>query len=52
VEWAEKAEDDIPEEHLSVYLAYVDDKSRELGFLAEGERYQKLLDELSVHIKS
>jgi tRNA threonylcarbamoyladenosine biosynthesis protein TsaE len=46
IEWAERAEEELPEERLSVYLNYVDEKSREIGFLAEGERYQKLLDEL------
>ena len=51
IEWAEKAEHELPKEHLSVYLAYVDEKSRELGFLAEGERYQKLLDDLKQHLK-
>lgn len=51
IEWAEKAEDYLPEEHLSIYLAYVDEHSRELGFLAEGERYQKLLDEMSLNLK-
>ena len=46
IEWAERAEDELPEERLSVYLNYVDEQSREIGFLAEGERYQKLLDAL------
>lgn len=46
IEWAERAEDELPEERLSVYLNYVDENSREIGFLAEGERYQKLLDAL------
>ncbi len=46
IEWAERAEDELPAESLSVYLSYVDDHSREIGFLAEGERYQKLLQEL------
>ena len=46
VEWAERAEDELPEERLSVYLHYVNENSREVGFLAEGERYQKLLDAL------
>jgi tRNA threonylcarbamoyladenosine biosynthesis protein TsaE len=52
IEWAEKAEDDLPEERMSVYLSYVDDKSRELGFLPEGERYQKLMEELKQNLKS
>ena len=46
VEWAERAEDELPEERLSVYLNYVNENSRELGFLAEGKRYQELLDAL------
>ena len=46
IEWAERAEDELPVEGLSVYLAYVDEQSREIGFIAEGERYEKLLDEL------
>jgi tRNA threonylcarbamoyladenosine biosynthesis protein TsaE len=46
IEWAEKAEDELPKECLSVYLAYVDERSREIGFIAEGERYGKLLEEL------
>ncbi len=46
IEWAERAEEELPGERLSVYLNYVDEKSREIGFLPEGERYQKLLDAL------
>ncbi len=46
IEWAERAEDKLPEECLSVYLSYVDEHSREIGFLAEGERYEKILDDL------
>lgn len=45
IEWAERAEDELPDERLSVYLSYVTESSRELGFLAEGGRYEKLLDE-------
>jgi tRNA threonylcarbamoyladenosine biosynthesis protein TsaE len=47
IEWAERAEDELPEDRLSVYLSYVDEHSREIGFLAEGERYEKLLHDLS-----
>lgn len=46
IEWAERAEDALPVEGLSVYLAYVDEHSREIGFIAEGERYEKLVEEL------
>lgn len=50
IEWAERAEDALPVECLSVYLSYVDSASRELGFLAEGERYDKLLEELKQNL--
>jgi tRNA threonylcarbamoyladenosine biosynthesis protein TsaE len=47
IEWAERAEDELPDDRLSVYFSYVDERSREIGFLAEGERYEKLLHDLS-----
>ena len=46
IEWAERAEDELPDDRLSVYFSYVDERSREIGFLAEGERYEKLLHDL------
>ncbi|HEY6010173.1 MAG TPA: tRNA (adenosine(37)-N6)-threonylcarbamoyltransferase complex ATPase subunit type 1 TsaE [Nitrospirota bacterium] len=46
IEWPERVEDDLPAERLSVYLSTVADTAREIGFLAEGERYEKLLEEL------
>jgi tRNA threonylcarbamoyladenosine biosynthesis protein TsaE len=52
IEWAERAEDELPPERLSTYLTYVDETSREIGFLAEGERYRKLVDELQQELKS
>jgi len=50
IEWADRADDDLPSERLSVYLSSLDEHSREIGFLAEGERYQKLLDELKTKL--
>ena len=47
IEWAERAEDELPDDRLSIYFSYVNENSREIGFLAEGERYEKLLHELS-----
>ena len=52
IEWAEKAEDELPAECLSVYLSTVDEHSREIGFLAEGDRYEKRLEALSKELKS
>ncbi len=46
IEWADRAEDELPAERLSVYLSFVDETSRELGFLADGERFEKLVEEL------
>jgi tRNA threonylcarbamoyladenosine biosynthesis protein TsaE len=51
IEWAERAEDELPVECLSVYLSPVDENSREIGFLVEGERYEKLLAELQMDLK-
>jgi tRNA threonylcarbamoyladenosine biosynthesis protein TsaE len=51
IEWADRAEDELPDDRLSVYLSYVTETSRELGFLAEGERYEKLLDDLKRRIE-
>jgi tRNA threonylcarbamoyladenosine biosynthesis protein TsaE len=50
IEWAEKAEDQLPRSCLSVYLTYRDEKTREIGFLAEGDRYEKLLEELKQQV--
>jgi tRNA threonylcarbamoyladenosine biosynthesis protein TsaE len=52
IEWADRADDVLPAERLSVYLTHVDDKSREIGFLAEGERYKKLLEDLRRELKA
>jgi tRNA threonylcarbamoyladenosine biosynthesis protein TsaE len=52
IEWADRAEEALPAERLSVYLTHVDDRSREIGFLAEGERYQKLLEDLRRNLKA
>jgi tRNA threonylcarbamoyladenosine biosynthesis protein TsaE len=51
IEWAERAENELPAECLSVYLSSVNENSREIGFLVEGERYEKLLVELQAELK-
>jgi len=43
IEWAERAEEELPDEKLNVYISDVSENSRELGFFAEGERYERLL---------
>lgn len=52
IEWAERAEDLLPEERLSVYLSHLDERSREIGFLAEGERYENILAGLKRRIEA
>jgi tRNA threonylcarbamoyladenosine biosynthesis protein TsaE len=51
IEWAERAENELPAECLSVYLSSVNENSREIGFLVEGERYEKLLVDLQADLK-
>lgn len=50
IEWAERAGDELPAERLSVYLSHLDERSREIGFLAEGERYERTLEQLKQRI--
>ena len=52
IEWADRAEESLPAQRLSVYLTHVDEKSREIGFLAEGERYKNLLEALQRQLKT
>ncbi len=51
IEWAERAGHELPSGCLSVYLSSVDENSREIGFLVEGGRYEKLLAELQADLK-
>jgi len=51
IEWAERAEAELPEDKLNIYLSDVSENSRELGFFAEGERYEKLLADLKKGIE-
>ncbi|MDH4164316.1 MAG: tRNA (adenosine(37)-N6)-threonylcarbamoyltransferase complex ATPase subunit type 1 TsaE [Nitrospirota bacterium] len=51
IEWAERAEEELPSAFLSIYLSHLSENSREVGFLAEGERYEKLLENLRDRIK-
>lgn len=50
IEWAERADDELPADRLSVYLSYLSPESRELGFLAEGGRYEDVLARLTAKL--
>jgi tRNA threonylcarbamoyladenosine biosynthesis protein TsaE len=52
IEWAERADEILPSESLSVYLSDVAVNSREIGFLAEGVRYENLLADLESSIRA
>ena len=51
IEWAERAESELPDEALSVYLSHVSETSREIGFFADGARYLKLLEDVKANMK-
>ncbi|MEN6393677.1 MAG: tRNA (adenosine(37)-N6)-threonylcarbamoyltransferase complex ATPase subunit type 1 TsaE [Anaerolineaceae bacterium] len=46
IEWAERIQEALPQEHLEVNLSWVDEDQRDLVFIARGERYHKLLARL------
>jgi len=47
VEWPERAEEALPEEHLLVRFEVVDFKTRRITLSARGPRYEPLLDALA-----
>ena len=47
MEWAEKALDMFPKEHLLVEMSYLSDTSRNLVLKPVGERYVELLSQLN-----
>lgn len=46
VEWAERIQTALPQEHLEVQLAWVNDEQRSLAFYPHGKRYEALAGEL------
>jgi len=44
IEWPERMNGIVPDEHLWVNLEYVDDEEREMKFRASGKRYDELLE--------
>jgi tRNA threonylcarbamoyladenosine biosynthesis protein TsaE len=46
VEWAEKALELLPPEHLLIEMEYVSDNERRLKIKAKGKRYRKVLEQL------
>ncbi|MGA7829007.1 MAG: tRNA (adenosine(37)-N6)-threonylcarbamoyltransferase complex ATPase subunit type 1 TsaE [Geobacteraceae bacterium] len=46
VEWAERLDQELPEENLKIVFSQLDDSSRRIDFLCNGSRYEKLLGDL------
>jgi len=45
IEWAERAHDWLPQNHLAIHLRYLSDTKRVLRFAPHGERYEALVAE-------
>jgi tRNA threonylcarbamoyladenosine biosynthesis protein TsaE len=46
IEWAERAQQWLPAEHLAVQLAYLSETKRTLRFAPHGVRYEAIVEEL------
>jgi tRNA threonylcarbamoyladenosine biosynthesis protein TsaE len=51
VEWAERAIDLFPADHILIEMAHVDTDDRSLHLIPSGQRYTELLDGLREHIE-
>ena len=48
IEWPEYYLDFLPKEYLEIDFKYIDDDTRQIEFVAHGDKYQKLVEELNV----
>ncbi len=46
VEWAERIQSALPQDHLEVQLAYVNEEQRSMAFFPHGKRYEAMAGEL------
>ena len=46
VEWPEYYANYLPKEYMEVRFTYIDDDTREIEFIPNGEQYEKILEEL------
>ena len=44
VEWPERLDGLVPDEHLWIHLQHIDEEEREMKFKASGKRYDELLE--------
>jgi len=47
IEWAEKIEEYLPKEHLKIDIKFEDHYKRTITFIPQGDRFEKILKELS-----
>ena len=47
IEWPEYYEDQLPEEYLEVRFTYIDDNTRDIELIAHGEKYEKIVEEMT-----
>jgi tRNA threonylcarbamoyladenosine biosynthesis protein TsaE len=47
IEWAEKIEEFLPKEHLKIDIKFEDHYKRTITFIPQGDRFEKILKELS-----
>lgn len=50
IEWAERVKEALPPTYIWVHLNWINDEQRDLLLTANGERYERLLDELRVRV--
>ena len=48
IEWAETIKDILPKERLEIKIFKNDDETRSFDFIAKGEKYKKVLEELGL----
>ncbi len=46
VEWAERLDQELPEENLKIVFSQLDETSRKIDFYCQGPRYEKIVGEL------
>lgn len=46
IEWPEYYQKYLPEKYLEVDFNYIDENTREISFIAHGEEYEKIVEEL------
>lgn len=46
VEWPEYYEKYLPKEYLEVIFEYIDDNTRNIEFIAHGEKYERIIEKL------